>query len=137
MNWLVNLAILGASLAIFCGFGAILPYFVVCYFVLGLIRERKNGQRGDVLPRYTTERSKAEIELESKEIIKRELSRDRSYEFIKSKGWTGFLNYYLRFTRNDETLTTSAKSDFVKTLTKNDLLRDLEFFFIFVVFFRF
>ena len=128
MDWLVNLAILGSSLAIFCGFGAILPYFVVGYFVLGLIRERKSYQSGDDLQRYTEQRSKAEIEKESKEIIKREFSRDRSYEKIKSLGYTGFLDYYLRFTSNDETLTTTAKSKVVKTLSKNDLLRDLKLF---------
>ena len=44
--------------------------FVVGYFILGLTRERKNNQSGDVLPRYTTERSKAEIEKESNEILK-------------------------------------------------------------------
>ena len=38
----------------------------------------------DILPRYTEQRSLTEIEKESQEIIKRELSRDRSYEFIKS-----------------------------------------------------
>ena len=113
MDWLVNLAIL----------------FVVGYFILGLTRERKNNQSGDVLPRYTTQRNKAEIERESQEIIKRELARDApSYETIRSykNPYTGFLHYYLRFTKNDETLTTTAKSKVVKTLSKNDLQRDLK-----------
>ena len=117
MDWLVNLAIL----------------FVVGYFILGLTRERKNDQAGDVLPRYTTRRNKAEIEKDSQEIIKRELSRTApSYETIRSyrNPFTGFLHYYLRFTENDETLTTTAKSDIVKTLSENDLLRDLKLFLI-------
>ena len=117
MDWLVNLAIL----------------FVVGYFILGLTRERKNNQSGDILPRYTLRRTKAEIELESKETIKRELNLDApSYETLRSyeNPYTGFLHIYLRFTRNDETLTTNAKSDIVKTLSKNDLLRDLKLFLV-------
>ena len=114
MDWLVNVAVL----------------FVVGYFILGLTRERKNNQSGDVLPRYTTRRSKAEVEKESQEIIKREFSRDRSYEYVKSNGWTGFLDYYLCQTENEETLTTNAKTDVVQTLSKNDLLRDLKLFLI-------
>ena len=111
MDWLVNLAIL----------------LVVGYFILGLTRERKNS--GDVLPRYTTdsvrtERSKTDIEKESQEIIKRELSKDApSYTTIRSykNPYTGFLNYYLQKTGNDETLTTTAKLDIVEALCKNDL----------------
>ena len=113
MDWLVNLAIL----------------FVVGYFILVSTRKRKYSQSGDVLPRYTEQRSLTDIEKESKELIKRELSRDRSYEKIKSLGYTGFLHFYLRFTENEETLTTNAKSDIVKTLSENDLLRDLKLFF--------
>ena len=107
MDWLVNLAII----------------LVVGYFILGLTRERKNSD--NVLPRYTTQRSNADIEKESHEIIKRELSKDApSYKKIKLNGFTGFLHYYLKFTGNDETLTTTAKIDTVQTLSKNDLSRD-------------
>ena len=107
MDWLVNLAIL----------------LVIDYFILGLTRKRKNND--DVLPRYTTQRSNADIEKESQEIIKRELSKDApSYKKIKLNGFTGFLHYYLKFTGNDDTLTTTAKFDIVETLSKNDLSRD-------------
>ena len=115
MDWLVNPAIL----------------FLVGYFILGLTGKRKHSQRGDILPRYTTKRNKAEIEKESQEIIKRELKRDApSYETVRSyeNSSTGFLNYYLQFTRNDEKLTTTAKSDIVQTLSENDLLRELKLF---------
>ena len=132
MDWLVNLAILGASFAILCDCGEILPYFVAGCFVFGLTRGRKNSQRGDVSPRYTEQRSKAEIESDSQEIIKRELNRDApSYEEIKSVGAIGFSFYYLCYTRNYETLTTTAKSDIVRTLSKNDLLRDLKLFLVY------
>ena len=111
MDWLMNLAAL----------------FVVGYFILGLCQGKiKNNQNDDVLPRYTTQRNKAEIEKESREIIEKHLSRTPSNEF-RSKGFTGFLEYYLQYTRNDYTLTTTAKSDIVQTLSENDLLRDLNF----------
>ena len=111
MDWLVNLAIL-----------------FVGYFILVSTRKRKYSQSGDVLPRYTEQRSLTEIEKESQEIIRREFSLDRSYEWIKSKGWTGFLHYYLCQTEIEETLTTTAKPEVVKSLSENDLLRDLELF---------
>ena len=115
MDWFVNLAVL----------------LVVGYFILGLCQGKiKNNQSVDVLPRYTTQRNKAEIEKESREIIKRELDYDLDFEWLKSNGYTGFINYYLYWTRNEETLTTAAKSDTVKTLIENDLLRDLKLFFI-------
>ena len=116
MDWLVNLAIL----------------LVVGYFILVNTLKRKHSQSGDVLPRYTTQRSKAEIEKESNEIINKELDvdDDDDFEWLKSNGYTGFINYYLYWTRNEETLTTAAKSDTVKTLIENDLLRDLKLFFI-------
>ena len=124
MDWLVNLAIL----------------FVVGYFIFGLTRERKSDQSGDVLPRYTEQRSLTDIEKESKELIKRELSHDGpSYETLRSyeNPYTGFLQYYLRHTSNDEKLTTIAKSEIVKTLSVNDLLQDLKLLLIFfVVLFR-
>ena len=118
MGWLVNLAIL----------------LIVGYFILGLSRGKiKNIQSGDVLPRYTAQRTKAEIEKESQEIIKRELSRNvRSYEWIRSERGYGFLHYYLRFTRNDQTLTTTAKSDIIQTLSENDLPRGLKLFLIYI-----
>ena len=119
MDLLVNLAVL----------------LVVGYFILGLFGKIKK-RLNDVLPLYTTERSKAEIEKESQEIIKRELNDEYGDDFeeMKSMGYTGFLHYYLRFTSNDETLTTTAKSEIVKTLSENDLLRDLKLLlFIFVV----
>ena len=106
MDWLVNLAIL----------------LVVGYFVLGLTRKKNNS--GDIFPKYTTQRSKTDIENESQEIIKRELSKDApSYTTIRSykNPYTGFLNYYLQKTGNDETLTTTAKLDIVEALCKNDL----------------
>ena len=114
MSWLVNLAII----------------LIVGYFILGLSRGKiKNNQNVDVLPRYTAQGTKAEIEKESTEIIKRELSRNvQSYERIRSEGWYGFLDYYLQCTKNDETLTTAAKPDIVKTLGENDLLGDLTLF---------
>ena len=102
--------------------------FVVGYFILGLTRERKNNQSGDVLPRYTEQRSLAEIEKESQEIIKRELNLNVNFELVKSNRFTGFLHVYLYYTRNDETLTTTAKSEIVKTLSENDLLRDFKLF---------
>ena len=117
MDWLVNLATL----------------FVVGYFILGLCQGKiKNIQSGDILPRYISQRSKAEIERESNEIINRELDidDDDDFEKIKSYGYTGFLNYYLQETKNDETLTTTAKSDIVQILSENDLLRGLKLFWI-------
>ena len=118
MDWLVNVAIL----------------LVVGSFILVNTRKRKYNQSGDVLPRYTTQRSLAVVEKESQEIIKRELSRDApTYEWIRSKGGYGFLFDYLHYARNDETLTTTAKSDIVKTLSENDLLRDLKLLLIFVI----
>ena len=96
------------------------------YFVFGLTWEGTNDQSGDVLPRYTKQRSLVEIEEESQEIIEHELSRDApSYETIRSyePPFSGFLHYYLKYTKNDETLTTTTKSDVVKTLGENDLLR--------------
>ena len=113
MDWLVNLAVI----------------LVVGYCILGL----KNNQSGEILPRYTSQRNRAQIERFSQKIIKRELSRDApSYETIRSyeNPFTGFLNYYLQHTKNDKTLTTTAKSDIVKTLGENDLLRDLKIFFV-------
>ena len=89
------------------------------YFILVKTRKRKCNQR-----------SKAELEKESQEVIKKELSRDApSYEWIRSMGGYGFLYDYLRYTANDELLTTTAKFDIVKTLSKNDLLWDLNLFF--------
>ena len=117
MGWLVNLAII----------------FIIGYFTLGLSRGKiKNNQSGDVLPRYTAQGTKAEVEKESREIIKRELSHiyAQSYERIRSEGRYGFLHYYLQCTENDETLTTAAKPDIVKTLGENDLLGDLTLFLI-------
>ena len=68
MDWLVNLAIL----------------FVVGYFILGLTRERKNNQSGDVLPRCITRLSKAEIEKESKEIKRKfDLNQSKKENVIK------------------------------------------------------
>ena len=105
MDWLVNLAIL----------------FVVGYFILGLTGKRKNNEGGDVLSR---KRNKAEIEKESQEIIKRELKFDAGFEWLKSNGYTGFLELYLHESGNEENLTTKAKPDIVKTLSEKDLLRD-------------
>ena len=114
MLLLVNLAIL----------------LVVGYFILVNTRKRKYDQTGDVLPRYTTQRSKAEIEKESQGIIKLKLKDkfDDDFKKINSKGFTGFLDYYLQYTRNDETLTTTAESGIVKTLSENDLQGDLTLF---------
>ena len=106
MNWLVNLAIL----------------VVVGYYVLGLSGKRKYSQIGDVLPRYTRQRTKAETVMESKELIKKELNFDVDFEKVETYGVTGFLSYYLYWTKNDETLTTTAKFEMVKTLSENDLL---------------
>ena len=102
--------------------------FVVGYYVLGLSGKRKYSQIGDVLPRYTRQRDKAEIEKESKEIIEKELNLDHDFEKVQSHGATGFLYYYLYWTKNDETLTTTAKFEIVKTLSENDLPWDLELF---------
>ena len=112
--------------------------FVVGYFILELSGKMKNSQSGDNLPRYTTQRSKAEIEQESREIIKRESSRDApSNERIRSAGRYGLLDIYLLYTKNDETLTTTANSDSVQTLSENGLLWDSKlFWFIFVVLFQ-
>ena len=83
-------------------------------------------QQRDVLPRYTEQRSKAEIERESQEIIKRELELDAGFELLTSNGYTGFLELYLQEVGNEENLTTKAKPDIVKTLSEKDLLRDLK-----------
>ena len=138
MNWLVYLAILLVSG--FCVNMDWLVYLVLrlvsCYFILvSLQGKKKNKQRSNVLPRYTKQRDKAEIEEESRKILKRELNLDNkdvpSYEWMRSKGLKGFLLNYLHLTKNDETLTTTAKANIVKTLSKNDLLRDLKIFFVY------
>ena len=117
MDWLVNVAIL----------------LVVGSFILGLSQGKiKNNQSGDVLPRYTAQRSKAEIERESQEIIKKELKIGVGFDLLKSKGYTGFLDFYLCLTRDDETLTTTAKSDIVQSLSENDLPRDLKSFIVYI-----
>ena len=122
MDWLVNLAVL----------------LVVGYFILVNTRKKKQSQSDDILPRYRTQRSKAEVEKESQEIIKRQLSRDvPSYQTIRSyktyeKPFSGFLEYYLKYAKKDTTLTTNATSDNVQTLSENDLLRDLKLFLIYV-----
>ena len=117
MDWLLNLAIL----------------LVVGCFTLRLSGKIKNNQMSHILPRYITQRDKAKTEKESQELIKREFSHEvPTYETLRSNenpGFTGFLYYYLWYTRNDETLTTTAKSEIIKTLSENDLLRDLKLFF--------
>ena len=85
---------------------------------LAVVDETSNDNR---------QRSHAEIEKESQEIIKRELSLDASsYETIRSyrNPFTGFLHYYLHKTKIDKTLTTTAKFEIVEALSKNDLLLD-------------
>ena len=110
MDWLLNIALVLA----------------IGYFIL-MTRKRKNTS--DNLPRYTTKRSKVDVEKESQETIKCELSRHAPpYETIRSyeNPYNGFLDYYLRNTKNDETMTTTAKLDIVQALSKNDLLWDLK-----------
>ena len=130
MNWLVYLAILLVSG--FCVNMDWLVYLVLrlvsCYFILvSLQGKKKNKQSSNVLSRYTKLRK----------ILKRELNLDNkdvpSYEWMRSKGLKGitYLLNYLNLTKNDETLTTTAKANIVKTLSKNDLLRDLKIFFVY------
>ena len=119
MDWLVNLAIL----------------LVIGSFILGLTGRIKNNERGNVLPQYTTQRSLAQIEKESQEILKRELNHSNvpSFDWIRSNGLSGFMYGYLKFTGNDETLTTTAKANIIKTLSENDLLQGLKLIKMFIL----
>ena len=95
--------------------------------------EEKNSQSDDILPRYRTQQW-TRPEKESQDIIKSELGRyfvpsinENRPGVVCRKGcrvYTGFLEYYLIKTKNDKTLTTTAKFDVVQALSKNDLLWD-------------
>ena len=74
-----------------------------------------------------------DIERESQEIIKNELAHyPPSYQELLSVlsltklPYSGFTDYYLHWTRNDYTMTTSAKLDDLLVLAANDLCWDLK-----------
>ena len=65
------------------------------------------------------------FEKQAQKLIKQHLSKDApSYQESIQLGYYGFLHYFLQFSINEETMTTSADFDVVMKLAHIDQQRD-------------
>ena len=67
----------------------------------------------------------ATMEQRAKKIIKQHFLMDvPSYEEVKNDGYTGFMHIYLRYSTNDQTMSTSANYNVMLELASIDQLRN-------------
>ena len=61
------------------------------------------------------------MEQEAQQLIKQHLSRDApSYQELVQRRFTGFMNYYLAYSTNDQTMSTTADYDVTMQLATID-----------------
>ena len=65
------------------------------------------------------------MEQRAQEIIKQHLSKNApSYEEVKSVGFTGYMDVYLRYSGNDQTMSSAAEYNVMLELASIDQFRD-------------
>ena len=77
--------------------------------------------------RRKARRKLIKIEQKARELLKREISFDHTYQELIEDNFTGFMDAYVKLSGDDKTMTTGAKQALVLDLAKKDKLRDQTF----------